>query len=878
MGRRRTAVGRPAEWDALATAAREAGDGGRFALVRGVAGSGRTAVLSAAADAWRSAGVAVLRLPPADPADTRVSGFESLLDAVREHYESLAEPALAAPVAALGALCASAVDPSPGRFAVLARETGALFSLIGRRGPTVLLADDAGNHPARVLPLGAATRPGVLVVATTEPDAPAAGRLDAVADVVVDLPPLPAPAVRELLGRRYRTPVDDAFASALADALGPLAGHPATVVATVDALRHDGRLTEAGGHLCLRDPYAPIPLPPGHPLTVRLHAYGADAVRLATMASVARFGIADLPLFATATLGDPDGHGAILDDLVEAGVLVADRSGGIRPQSPALAARLVHDAGPRAVARLHRACAAALFRRTGAGDRADRATLADHVTSAGAAVPPDRRTAVTLLSTAARATEREPDRAAHWLSAALRHCDGDDSAGDIQARLLRLLVRTGQFTRLTAEVERIATLGVPTVGHADLAAAALLATLHTGRPLSRQVRTALAGTDALVAFGDAWPAGTPIPVTGAPGGDASLLTADEFATVRRALTVGAGDDPLVRAGSLGDLALVLRLVVGDSRYGVPVDGPLAAYHRLHEHRARGDLTGVLSAAREANVTDLPDRLVPRLARLWAAEALALRGQSEAAAEWLRSVPAEPPYAALRWWVSNGPGWVPRDAADVRERLAAGWRTYEAHLSYGSVLGVEQLLVRIAELGARYAPAAAGLRLPAPHTTDGPRLTTEAQSLIHALVERDAPAAERSVEQTRTRGHRLDLWHATLTLGHTAEDAGPWLRQAYEVARTLDAAPARTVVATAMRRRGVAPPQTRGARPVFSATELQIIELLRSGRTNRQIAARLRLSEKTVENHLTRLFARTGLRSRVELAAASLDRDVLGAVS
>jgi DNA-binding NarL/FixJ family response regulator len=33
---------------------------------------------------------------------------------------------------------------------------------------------------------------------------------------------------------------------------------------------------------------------------------------------------------------------------------------------------------------------------------------------------------------------------------------------------------------------------------------------------------------------------------------------------------------------------------------------------------------------------------------------------------------------------------------------------------------------------------------------------------------------------------------------------------------------------------------------------------------------LRVSEKTVENRLTRLFARTGCRSRVELATASLE--------
>ena len=41
-------------------------------------------------------------------------------------------------------------------------------------------------------------------------------------------------------------------------------------------------------------------------------------------------------------------------------------------------------------------------------------------------------------------------------------------------------------------------------------------------------------------------------------------------------------------------------------------------------------------------------------------------------------------------------------------------------------------------------------------------------------------------------------------------------------------------------------------------------------TNRQIASSVRISEKTVENYLTKLFARTGCRSRLDLAAASLE--------
>lgn len=46
-------------------------------------------------------------------------------------------------------------------------------------------------------------------------------------------------------------------------------------------------------------------------------------------------------------------------------------------------------------------------------------------------------------------------------------------------------------------------------------------------------------------------------------------------------------------------------------------------------------------------------------------------------------------------------------------------------------------------------------------------------------------------------------------------------------------------------------------------------MIRTGLTNRQIALRLQLSEKAVEYHLTRLFERTGCRTRVDLAAASI---------
>ena len=44
-------------------------------------------------------------------------------------------------------------------------------------------------------------------------------------------------------------------------------------------------------------------------------------------------------------------------------------------------------------------------------------------------------------------------------------------------------------------------------------------------------------------------------------------------------------------------------------------------------------------------------------------------------------------------------------------------------------------------------------------------------------------------------------------------------------------------------------------------------LVAEGRTNREIAAALYLSEKTVANHLTRIFGKVNVSSRSALAAA-----------
>ncbi|HEV2643954.1 MAG TPA: helix-turn-helix transcriptional regulator, partial [Candidatus Elarobacter sp.] len=49
-------------------------------------------------------------------------------------------------------------------------------------------------------------------------------------------------------------------------------------------------------------------------------------------------------------------------------------------------------------------------------------------------------------------------------------------------------------------------------------------------------------------------------------------------------------------------------------------------------------------------------------------------------------------------------------------------------------------------------------------------------------------------------------------------------------------------------------------------ESQIADLAATGLSNREIAEQLSLSDRTVEHHLGAVFAKLGVRSRVELAA------------
>jgi DNA-binding NarL/FixJ family response regulator len=59
---------------------------------------------------------------------------------------------------------------------------------------------------------------------------------------------------------------------------------------------------------------------------------------------------------------------------------------------------------------------------------------------------------------------------------------------------------------------------------------------------------------------------------------------------------------------------------------------------------------------------------------------------------------------------------------------------------------------------------------------------------------------------------------------------------------------------------------------LSRREKQIVDALLAGRTNKEIALQLGVSDQTIKNQLTTLYRKVGVSSRLELVLFVMDRD------
>jgi DNA-binding CsgD family transcriptional regulator/tetratricopeptide (TPR) repeat protein len=389
-----------------------------------------------------------------------------------------------------------------------------------------------------------------------------------------------------------------------------------------------------------------------------------------------------------------------------------------------------------------------------------------------------------------------------------------------------------------------------------------------------------------------------------PGGDIQLalaksamaLSRGDLPLARRALS---GADPAApsarpQAATLRAERIVLHLAMGefeDARaalhslaadagvLGAAVEPRLAALGCLLRV-AVGELPEAEAQARLA-LRSHQDRRLPEEARAEllgvVAEVLFRRGQSDRARELLD------PEDGRHDWPDNVP-WLPLRCAAAADPDPL-WRP---DLVRAAIVGLSRSLrplVLVPHLAARLVRAALLLgdlrsaRLVAGYTATvaartGIALWAGAEQHACGLIERDPARLREAVARLRTTGARPALADALHDLARLPQTPTAEARAAVEECAALfgrigaigDQERAQQwcteIGATGRRRRSTAVGQGFAA---LTRREVRVAELLAAGATKQQAAARLYVSFHTVDAHLRSVYAKLGIRSRVQLA-------------
>ncbi|MBQ1028417.1 AAA family ATPase [Micromonospora sp. C97] len=150
-----------------------------------------------------------------------------------------------------------------------------------------------------------------------------------------------------------------------------------------------------------------------------------------------------------------------------------------------------------------------------------------------------------------------------------------------------------------------------------------------------------------------------------------------------------------------------------------------------------------------------------------------------------------------------------------------------------------------------------------HALLAPRGGAEAERHFEAAL-RLHPTEAGTFERARTEL----LFGQELRRNRRPRDARTHLHQAREMFSLLGVECWAEQATTELRAAGesIGPPDLPAAR-LLTGQQLRIAELVAEGATNREIAARMFLSTRTVDHHLRNVFHRLGIRSRTELARA-----------
>lgn len=890
-----------------------------LAVITGEPGAGRTAVLESVDPELRGRGVRTLWLRAAEADRTTPYGALYRLLTGLEPDEQRDE--LLGFVAKLASLPASTVLPAGAANTGRTPESAVVESVLAqlrRRAPVVLLVDDAHRLDPATAGLverfaRRCSRVGCAVIATWRTTTSSGGDLA-----------LRAPMRRLLTGRHARSvPLRPLIRAETADALtheisalpdGALVdwfhalcrGNLSGITASATGADHV-RVVDRQAYLA--EAAEPPAVPAEHPLLTWLER-GRRRRVAAAMAVLCPVGAAAAGLVAEVLGEDPDAVLAEIAVLVDDRILVRDPREGWRFRIPLQREALRAQLGPYLRRRLSAAGADALWDGRAssddpgllpdllveAGGLVDRQRSARELTERGGAVLfTDHRQAVRWLWAAVQRTDDPTERAfamvAHAAACAVANrmreaVDGSrallrEHSAELDPDMLQemeivhatALAACGEWDELARLAER------PSVpwpgrepGHEVITrgfALMLLGRWTEGERLLQERREVWSAANAITAdFGYMFLGGAGVLL-----GDVSTL----HRFIREPQLWPAGDhaqhsfeharyeiDMLLMLGELGparqrmqDRGLHVEQLHGPDRFLVRwLDGD----HDAALDTARRSIAGGESSARP---------LPPVVMAGSAAWLLAGRG-------WLHRA---------RQMVETGrsrhlPHVLDHVEADIRrvlgEHQEADQLMREALRGadeHGYVLGTEMLWSELAlrERDSGDVVSARGCLQRCERIAD--QLQTGraelARLLTRAEVLDDRDAGRAAVALARERGIPHEAARVFRRAALCGVDTAALLAESYELLGELDALLWRARLRVTMREHDVTVP---GRRTSTRENERLLAVLVAEGLPNRQLAQVLATSEKSVEGRLSRMFARTGYRSRVELAAATLTGD------
>lgn len=327
-------------------------------------------------------------------------------------------------------------------------------------------------------------------------------------------------------------------------------------------------------------------------------------------------------------------------------------------------------------------------------------------------------------------------------------------------------------------------------------------------------------------------------------GPLMLITSARYALADVHYRTGRWDESLALAEQLAQ-----QLDDADQPMAAPMARGVASFVRSARGEHEAARTHLRAGAEAMAVTG------NQAAGLWLAVASARR--AVAAGDHAKVIARLGPFAELMRPLDLAEGVQPW-RADLVEALVATGRLDEAD-------AVQQDLDRRVELEG-------------PHVRAGVARAAGVLAAAHGDLDAATAAFDRGLDDTGDPGPferaRLELAAGAhrRRLGHRRA-AAELLEQAIERLDGLGAAP---FLERARRERaacGLSPRRGASTRPQLTHAEAAVAELVAAGHTNREVAAHLVLSVKTVESHLGRIYTKLGVRSRVELANAWPGQDL-----